>query len=109
MARSPSAGRLRPAARTLLDSLRHFLTPALGRQAHRARPHRRRAPRGQPQPLVLVLLVLTWAAGDSPAGRFETARAFAAISLPKRRRPGRTARGFRAALARTPMAVLRAV
>src|SRR5439155_14436213 len=63
----------------------------------------------QPQPLVLVLLVLTWAAGDSLAERFETARAFAAISLPKRRRPGRTAQGFRAALARTPMAVLRAV
>jgi hypothetical protein len=109
VARSTSTGRLRPAARPLLDSVRHFLTPALWRQAHQALPRRRTAPRWQPQPLILVLLALTWATGDSLPERFETAKAFVATSLPKRRRPGRTVQGFQMALARTPMTVLRAV
>src|SRR5438552_19184159 len=107
MARSASARRRRPAARTLLDSVRHFLTPGLWRQARRALPPRRAAPRWRPQPLVLVLLALTWAAGDSLPERFETAKAFVAAGLPKRRRPGRTVQGFQAAPARTPMALPR--
>jgi hypothetical protein len=108
VARSTATGRPRPAARTLLHSLRHFLTPALWRQVHQARP-RRTAPRWQPQPLILVLLALTWATGDSLPERFETAKAFVAACLPKRRRPGRTVQGFQQALARTPMTLLRAV
>jgi hypothetical protein len=54
-------------------------------------------------------LLLSWSCGDSQEERFATARAFVAISLPKRRRPGQTARGFDKALARLPMPVLRAV
>jgi Transposase DDE domain len=108
MARSSKARRLRPAARSLLDSLRNFLTPALWKQAHAAR-RRRCSPRWATQPLVLTLLLLTWACGDSQAERFETARAFAAVCLPKRRRPGTTVRGFHKALARLPLPVLRAV
>jgi hypothetical protein len=92
----------------LLDSLRHFLTPALWRQVHQALPERRSAPRWRTQPLVLLLLALTWASGDSLPERFETAKAFVAASLPKRRRPGRTVQGFQLALARTPMTLLRA-
>ena len=109
MAHSSKARRLRPAARSLLDSLRNFLTPALWKQAHQARSPCRTAPRWATQPLVLTLLVLTWACGDSQEERFATARAFVAVSLPKRRRPGTTARGFAKALARLPMPVLRAV
>jgi hypothetical protein len=109
VARTTAPARLRPAARNLLGCLRHFLTPALWRQVRQDQPARRRAPRWQPQPLVLVLLVLTWASGDSLPERFETAKAFVALSLPKRRRPGRTAQGFQLALARTPMTLLRAV
>jgi hypothetical protein len=108
MAHGGSAGRLRPAARSLVDSLRYFLTPALWKQAKQARGRRRR-PRWAVQPLVLVLLALTWACGDSTPERFETARAFAGVCLPKRRRPGRTVRGFQNALARLPMPALRAV
>lgn len=100
--------RLRPAARSLLDSLRNFLTPALWKQAQAARPGRA-ACRWATQPLLLTLLVLTWVCGDSQEERFLTARAFVAASLPKRWRPGATARGFRKALARLPMPVLRAV
>ena len=108
MVRTSKARRLRPAARSLLDSLRNFLTPALWKQAHAAR-QLRASPRWTTQPLVLTLLSCTWACGDSQAERFETARAFVAASLPKRRRPGTTVRGFQKALARLPLAVLRAV
>lgn len=59
--------------------------------------------------MVLVLLTLTWTCGDSFPERFETARAFAAVCLPKRRRPGQTVQGFQKALARLPMPVLHAV
>jgi len=109
MAHPSKTRRLRPAARSLMDSLRNFLSPALWKQAHRARAARRAPSRWPVQPLVLTLLVLTGACGDSQEERFETARAFAAASLPKRRRPGKTRRGFDKALGRLPLAVLRAV
>src|SRR5438270_194930 len=50
MALCGSAGRLRPAAPSLVDSLRYFLTPALWKQAKQARGPRRR-PRWAVQPL----------------------------------------------------------
>jgi hypothetical protein len=109
MAPSTPAGRPRPAARSLRDSLRYFLTPAVWKQAHRAQPGRRTQPRWSPQPLILVLLAATWACGDSWPERFETAKAFVTVSLPKRRRPGRTVQGFQKALAHLPLPVLRAV
>jgi hypothetical protein len=100
--------RLRPAARSLPDSLREFLTPALWKQARRRRGPCR-CSRWATQPLVLVLLVMTWSCGDSQAERFETARAFCAVCLPRRRRPGQTVGGYHKALARLPLASLRAV
>jgi hypothetical protein len=67
-----------PAAATphsFLQCLAYFLTPQVWKQAQRAVP-RRRAWRWQTQPLLFLLLALTWCAGDSLPGRFETARAF---------------------------------
>jgi hypothetical protein len=101
--------RLRPHARSFLDSLREFLTPAIWRQAEQARRRSRSAPRWNTQPLVLTLLVMTWCCGDSQAERFETAKGFTTVCLAKRRRPGRTVQGFQKALAKVPMTVLRAV
>src|SRR6266403_5170406 len=91
---------------SLLDCLRHFLTPAFWRQAHRLlRPYR--AIRWHPQPLLWTLLVMTWCTGDSVAERFETAKAFYVASYQRQRRPGKTVEGFHKALARVPAAVLR--
>jgi Transposase DDE domain len=106
-----SIRRPRRPARTFVACLRDFLTPALWKQAHNARKVWRlpRSSRWMVQPLVLVLLFMTWCSGDSQAERFETAKAFAVVCLPKRRRPGETVQGFQKALAKLPMSVLRLV
>jgi DDE family transposase len=101
--------RLRPQARSFLDSLREFLSPAIWKQAEQARRSSRRSPRWATQPLVLTLLIMTWCCGDSQAERFETAKRFTAVCLAKRRRPGQGVQGFQKALAKLPLAVLRAV
>jgi hypothetical protein len=101
--------RLRPQARSFLDCLREFLTPALYKQVHQQRHGQRHAARWATQPLLLVLLLLTWCCGDSQAERFETARACCIALLPRRRRPGRTVQGFQKALAKVPTRALRAV
>src|SRR5262245_51399408 len=105
----PPRDRLRPKARGLLEALRQFLTPDVFRQAQQARQARKRSPRWATQPLLLTLLVLTWCTGDSLHERFETARAFTVACRSRRRRPGKTFAGFHRALARLPVAVLRAV
>src|SRR5437763_15502398 len=99
--------RLRPQARTFVECLRELLTPALWKQVHQAHPAKRRRSRWGAQPLILVLLLMTWCCGDSQPERFETARAFCVALLPKRRRPGRTAQGFQKALAQLPARTLR--
>ena len=57
--------------------------------------------------MVLVLLLMTWCCGDSQPERFETAKAFCVVCLPKRRRPGQTVQGFQKALGKLPMGVMR--
>jgi hypothetical protein len=96
-------------AASFLESLRQFLTPAIWKQAEQARHAKRRSSRWSTQPLVLTLLVMTWCCGDSQGERFETAKGFTAVCLARRRRPGKHVQGFQQALARLPLAVLRAV
>lgn len=103
------APRLRPGARSLADSLREFLTPAIWKHAHQARRSPRTPARWATQPLILTLVLFTWACGDSQAEKFEAAKGCCAALLAKRRRPGQTVAGFRHALARLPLAALRAV
>jgi hypothetical protein len=95
-------------SRSFVECLREFLTPALWKQAQKART-RSRSSRWKTQPLVLVLLFMTWSCGDSQPERFETAKAFCVVCLPKRRRPGQTVQGFQKALAKLPMGVLRLI
>jgi hypothetical protein len=59
--------------------------------------------------LVLIVLAMTWAAGDSQPEKFETARGFYVASYYARKRPGQTIQGFQKALARTPLRPLRAL
>jgi hypothetical protein len=96
------------APRSLLECLGYFLTPQVWKQAQQA-AGRGRARRWQTQPLVVVLLVMTWCAGESLPERFETARAFYVASHQRRRRPGKTFTGFEKALGKLPLPVLRAV
>jgi Transposase DDE domain len=52
---------------------------------------------------VLVLLAMTWAAGDSESERFVAARGFYVASHEARKRPGKALVGFQKALARLPV------
>ena len=95
--------------RSLVEVLREFLTPALWKQAHQARrrTQRKESSRWMVQPLVLMLLLMTWSKGDSQAERFECAKAYCQVCLHKRRKPGKTVQGFQKALAWLPLLVLR--
>src|SRR5436305_3443627 len=96
------------APQSFLECFGYFLTPQVWRQAQQA-ARRCRALRWQAQPLVFILLAMTWCAGDSLPERFETARAFYVALHPRRRRPGKTFAGFAKALGKVPLPVLRAV
>lgn len=108
MAQTTSA-QLRPVAKTFLDSIRQFLTPAVWKQAHAAMAKKKRRCRWEIQPLVMVLVLMTWSCGESQAERFEAAKAFCVVCRRKQKRPGRSLPGFQKALAQLPMVVLRAV
>jgi hypothetical protein len=60
-------------------------------------------PRWDLQPLVLVLLAMTWAAGDSQEEQWQAARGFYIAWHSARKRPGKTLQGFQKALARVPL------
>ena len=53
--------------------------------------------------MLFIVLAMTWAAGDSQAEKFQTARGFYVASYHARKRPGKTLQGFQKALARVPM------
>src|SRR6266851_2890631 len=91
---------------SFLECLSYFLTPQLWKQAHQAM-RRPGSARWRSHPLLLVLLVMTWCAGDSLPERFETARAFYVALHQRRRRPGKTFAGFEKALGKVPLPVLR--
>src|SRR3954468_16188886 len=88
---------------SLIADARQLLTPLAWKQARQAVPGRRAAPRWDLPPLVLVVIAMTWAAGDSQPERFETARGFYVACHAARRRPGKTIEGLQKALRRVPM------
>jgi hypothetical protein len=98
-----------PQSTTFGQALAGFLSPAVWRQAHRVWRSRHSDSRWGLQPLVWVLLLMTWVSGDSQGERFETARACYVACHQKDKRPGQTRQGFEKALARVPTAVLRAL
>jgi DDE family transposase len=94
---------------SLIGNVRQFLTPRVWKQARQAVPRRRAVPRWDLQPLVLVMIAMTWTAGDSQPERFETARGFYVACHAARKRPGKTLEGFQKALGRVPMRQFRAL
>jgi Transposase DDE domain len=88
---------------SLLEHLRQFLTPQVCKQARQAVPRHRGHPRWDLQPCLFIVLAMTWAAGDSQAEKFQTARGFYVAAYSSRKRPGKTLQGFQKALARVPM------
>ena len=95
--------------RPLLGFVRQFLTPQVFKQARQAVPRKRTAPRWDLQPLLMIALAMTWAAGDSQEEKFETARGFYVATHGHRKRPGKTLQGFQKALCHIPMRQLRAL
>ena len=67
--------RLRPVGKSLPQAIREFLTPEVFKQARKA-VRRRKHPRWDTHPLLYVLLLATWCAGDSLSEKFEVARGF---------------------------------
>lgn len=100
--------RQRRRAKSLIGSMRDFLTPSVFRQVRKA-VKRRKSPRWDLHALLYILLLTTYCCGDSLPERFEIARGFYVACCPKRKRPGETFSGFEKALAKLPMPVLRAL
>lgn len=108
MAGARKRARRRRRAKSLIGSMREFLTPAVFKQVRNASP-RRKSPRWDVHPLLYILLLTTWCCGDSLPEKFEAAKAFYVTSCPKRKRPGASFTGFEKAVAKLPMPVLRAL
>ncbi len=96
-----------PSFRAFRDALAQFLTPQVWKQAHQAWRTPYAPPRWALQPLVWVLLTMTWGTGQSQEERFAAARAVYVAHHQRARRPGTTLAGFLAALAKLPLPVLR--
>jgi hypothetical protein len=93
----------------LLASLKRFLTPQVWKQAHQAETRRKSPSRWGLHPLVMILLIMTWANGDSEGERFATAGACYVAMHQHEKRPGKTLQGFEKALAKVPLGVLHAL
>jgi len=106
MANARKRARQRRRAKSLIDSMREFLTPEAFKQVRNA-SRRRKSPRWDLHPLLYILVLTTYCCGDSLPEKFEAARTFYVTSCPKRRRPGKHVSGFEKSIAKLPMPVLR--
>ncbi len=94
---------------TGIAAFSQWLTPCVWREAHRTQLPKCLPRRWSLHPLVMVLVLMTWTAGDSEAERFATARAFYIAGHQRQKRPGASLAGFQRALARLPLPVLHAL
>lgn len=106
MVSAKKRARQRRRAKSLIGSMREFLTPELFKQVRNC-SRRRKSPRWDLHPLLYILLLTTYCCGDSLPEKFEAARAFYVASCPRRKRPGQGFAGFEKAIAKLPMPVLR--
>lgn len=108
MANARKQAHQRRRARSLIGSMREFLTPTVFKQVRNS-SKRRKCPRWDLHPLLYILLLTTYCCGDSLPEKFEAARGFYVVCCPKRKRPGASCSGFEKAVAKLPMPVLRAL
>jgi len=108
MANARKRKRQRRRLKTLIGSMREFLTPEVFKQVRNA-SKRRKSPRWDVHPLIYTLLLMTWCCGDSLPEKFEAAKGFYVVCCPKRKRPGKSFTGFEKAVAKLPMPILRAL
>lgn len=108
MTNARKRGRQRRRSKSLIGSMREFLTPEVFKQVRNA-AKRRKSPRWDLHPLLYILLLTTYCCGDSLPEKFEAARAFYVTCCPKRKRPGQGFAGFEKAMAKLPMPVLRSL
>lgn len=108
MAHAGKRARQRRRAKSLIGSIREFLTPEVFKQVRNA-SKRRKCPRWDLHPLLYILLLTTFCCGDSLPEKFEAAKGFYVVCCPKRKRPGASFGGFEKAIAKLPMPVLRAL
>jgi hypothetical protein len=106
MTHARKRARQRRRAKSLIGSMRDFLTPEVFKQARNATT-RRKSPRWDIHPLLWILLLTTYCSGDSLPEKFEAAKGFYVACCPKRKRPGKSFAGFDKAVAKLPMRVLR--
>jgi Transposase DDE domain len=108
MANARKRARQRRRAKSLIGSMREFLTPGVFKQARNSLK-RRKCPRWDLHPLLYIIVLMTYCCGDSLPEKFEAARMFYVASCPKRKRPGEHFSGFEKAIAKLPMPILRAL
>jgi len=108
MANARKRARQRRRAKSLIGSIREFLTAEVFKQVRNS-SRRRKSPRWDLHPLLYILVLTTYCCGDSLPEKFEAARVFYVASCPRRKRPGRHFSGFEKAVAKLPMPVLRAL
>jgi hypothetical protein len=108
MAKARKRAHQRRRAKSLIGSMREFLTPEVFKQVRNA-SKRRKSPRWDLHPLIYCLLLMTYCCGDSLPEKFEAARGFYVVCCPKRKRPGASFTGFEKAVAKLPMPLLRAL
>ena len=108
MANARKRARQRRRAKSLIGSMREFLTAEVFKQVRNA-SKRRKCPRWDLHPLLYIIILTTYCCGDSLPEKFEAARMFYVASCPKRKRPGEHFSGFEKAIAKLPMPILRAL
>ncbi len=106
MANARKRARQRRRTKSLIGSMREFLTPMVFKQVRNA-SKRRKSPRWDLYPLLYILLLTTYCCGDNLPEKFEAAKGFYVVCCPKRKRPGASFSGFEKAVSRLPMPVLR--
>ena len=99
MANARKRARQRRRAKSLIGSMREFLTSEVFKQVRNS-SRRRKSPRWDLHPLLYILLLTTYCCGDSLPEKFEAARAFYVTCCPKRKRPGKGFAGFEKAVAK---------